>query len=93
MARGSEPTAGPDAKGGHGVTARILWTAGTDGIGHVRIGGSLRTGCGRVPVQERLTWTVESRCVICTAAADAAMPLVCPHCRKPTRRAVVPEEV
>jgi len=69
---------------------RILWTAGPDGVAHVRIGASLRTGCGRVPVAEVMTWTPESRCVICTAAAEAARPPVCPHCRKPMRREVVP---
>ena len=69
---------------------RLLWTAGPDGVAHVRIGASLRTGCGRVPVAERSNWTHEARCVICAAAAEAARPPVCPHCRKPMRREVVP---
>jgi hypothetical protein len=69
---------------------RLLWSAGPDGIGHVRIGNSLRTGCGRVPVEERMGWPQDSRCVVCNAAAEAARPPVCPHCRKPMRREVVP---
>ena len=67
---------------------KLTWTAGPDGVGHVRVGGSLRTGCGRVPTTESMSWTAESRCVVCVTAAEAAQPPVCPHCRKPMRRAV-----
>lgn len=69
---------------------RLLWTAGPDGVAYVSVGKLLRTGCGRVAVEERSNWTHEARCVTCQAVADAARPPVCPHCRKPMRREVMP---
>lgn len=69
---------------------RLLWTAGPDGTAHVRVGGSLRTCCGLVPVAEQLAHPERERCRVCLEGAEAADPTRCPHCRRPYGRRRVP---